>query len=190
MRRFLTLCLTAAATATGAQAADAPDYSRVLATVTFSLEGGETDRAVLVENGDAGADLYIYRDLGPAHASSTPATPALVKKSAAWSGAMWGTRPALETNAKGALLIKSENSGIGRSRWSQTVTVVYRNKEFLVAGLTRDAYDTLDPNEAHGCDLNFLSGKGKKDGKAVDVKTPAKKLADWSDESLPKECAF
>jgi hypothetical protein len=188
MRRLATIaaltCLAASA-----RAAE-PDYSRILSAVTLSFEGGDIDRAVLVENGDSGADLYLYRALEPARDLATPVKPALVKKNAAWSGAMWGTRPALETNAKGSLLIKSENAGIGRNRWSQTLTIVYRNKELVVAGLTREAYDTLEPNASHSCDLNFLSGKGKKDGKPVDVKQPAKKLADWSDESLPKECAF
>jgi len=168
-----------------------PDYSRVISSVTLSFEGGDTDRAVLVENGDAGADLYIYRNLEPARDLSTPAKPALAKKDAAWSGGMWGQRPSLETNAKGALLIKSENTGVGRDRWTETLTVVYRNREFVVAGLTRESYDTLDPNAAHSCDLNFLTGKGKRDGKPIEVKTPLKKLADWSDDKAPpKECVF
>ncbi len=173
--------------ATAAQAE--PDYSRVLAAETFSFENGETDRAVLVANADSSSDLYIYLDLDSADSDKTP-KPALVKKDAAWNGAIWGQRPSLETTAKSSLLIKSENSGAGRDRWSQTLTVVYRNKQFIVAGLTREAYDTLDPNNTHSCDLNFLSGKGKKDGKAVEIKTPAMKLADWSDGDLPKECRF
>lgn len=167
-----------------------PDYSRVISSVTLSFEGGDLDRAVLVENGDAGADLYIYRALEPGRDLAKPVKPALIKKNAAWSGGMWGQHPSLETSAKGSLLIKSENTGIGRDRWSQTVTVVYRNKEFIVAGLTRDAYDTLDPNASHNCDLNFLTGKGKKDGKSVDIKGTTRKLADWSNAELPKECAF
>ncbi|MCC3244533.1 hypothetical protein LG047_04210 [Methylocystis sp. WRRC1] len=180
------LAATNIATAAYAEA----DYSRVISTVTLSFENGDTDRAALVENGDAGADLYIYRGLEPARDLATPAKPALIKKDAAWSGAMWGARPSLETNAKGSLLIKSENTGIGRDRWSQTLTVVYRNKEFIVAGLTHESYDTLDPSNTHSCDLNFLTGKGKRDGKPVDFKRPAPKLADWSDEKLPKECRF
>jgi hypothetical protein len=182
--------IIAAAMAAAAAAQAEPDYSRVISSVTLSFEGGDTDRAVLVENGDAGADLYIYRNLEPARDLVTPAKPFLVKKNAAWSGAMWGTRPSLEVNAKGGLLIKSENTGIGRDRWSQTVTVVSRNNELVVAGFTRESYDTLDPNAAHSCDLNFLSGKGKRDGKSLDMKTQAKKLADWSDEAAPKGCKF
>jgi hypothetical protein len=166
-----------------------PDYSRILDAETFSFEDGETDRAVLVANNDSSSDLYIYLDLGAVE-DGKPPKPALVKKDAAWNGAIWGQRPSLETNAKGSLLIKSENTGGGRSHWSQTVTVVYRNRQLIVAGLTYDAYDTIEPRDAHSCDLNFLSGKGKKDGKAVEIKTPAMKLADWSDGDLPKECRF
>jgi hypothetical protein len=182
---FVAATLVAATVAQAEQ-----DYSRVIDAETFSFENGETDRAVLVANGDSSSDLYIYLDLQPDGADAKPPKPALVKKDAAWNGAMWGQRPSLETNAKGSLLIKSENTGVGRSRWSQTLTVVYRNRQFVVAGLTREAYDTLDPNVAHSCDLNFLAGKGKKDGKPVEIKSPAMKLADWSDGDLPKECNF
>lgn len=186
--RGLTITVGVTLLATAAQAE--PDYSRIVDAVTLSFEGGDMDRAVLVENGDSSADLYIYLSLDPSRDLSKPAKPALVKKDAAWSGAMWGQRPSLDTNVKGSLLIKSENSGIGRSRWRQTLTVIYRNHEFIVAGLTRDAYDTLDPTAGHSCDLNFLSGKGKKDGKTVEAKGPAKTLAEWSDGALPADCAF
>jgi len=168
--------------------AEPPDYSRILSSVSLSFDNGDMDRAVLLENGDSGVDLYIYRALAPS--SDKSATPALVKKNAAWSGAMWGQLPSLETNAKGALLIKSANDSIGRDRWSQTLTVIYRDKQFIVAGLTRETRDTLDLKNHHSCDLNFLSGKGVRDGKPVALKTPAPKLADWSDEKLPGACVF
>ncbi|KAF2992423.1 hypothetical protein OGR47_11245 [Methylocystis sp. MJC1] len=187
MRRLVMI----AATMFLAGAAQAePDFSTVLDSETLSFVEGNTDRAVLVENGDSGADLYLYLNLEPARDISKPMKAAAVKKSVAWSGGMWGTRPSLETSAKGSLLIKSENTGVGRDRWTQTLTVVYRNKDFVVAGLTRESYDTLDPKAVHSCDLNFLSGKGKRDGKAIEVKTPAKKLADWSDDAPAKECVF
>lgn len=187
MRRLVVI----AATVFLAGAAQAePDFSTVLDSKTLSFMDGNTDRAVLVENGDSGADLYLYLNLEPARDIAKPLKAALVKKSVAWSGGMWGTRPSLETTARGSLLIKSENTGVGRDRWTQTLTVVYRNKDFVVAGLTRESYDTLDPNAVHSCDLNFLSGKGKRDGKAIEVKTPAKRLESWSEDALPKECTF
>ncbi len=184
-----TITIAALVAASAAQAE--PDYSRILDVETFSAQSnGDTDRAVLIDNGDSAADLYVYLALEPSSDPARPTKPALVKKAAAWSGGVWGSRPSLESTAKGSLLIKSENTGIGRDKWTQTLTIVYRNKEFIVAGLTRDAYDSLEPNSAHSCDLNFLSGKGKRDGKAIDLKLSAKKLADWSDGDLPKECAF
>ena len=166
--------------------AETPDYSHVLSSVTLSFDGGDTDRAVLVENDDGGADLYVYLALQPAAA----AKPALVKKNAAWSGFMWGTRASLEVNDKGSLLVKSGNEGIGRNRWTQTLTVVLRDKQFIVAGFTRDEHDTLDLKAGGACDINFLTGKGKRNDKPISVKTPAPKLADWSDESPPQACKF
>jgi len=175
--------------------AQTPSPEHVLSSVTLSFgDTGDADRAVLVENGDAGADLYIFLappgPLDDAGKRAPPAKPVLLKTNAAWNGQLWGTRPTLEVSGKGSLLIKSENTGIGRSHWEQTLTVVYRNKEFVVAGLTYAAYDTLDPKANGSCDLNFLSGKGKRNGKPVDLKTAAPKLADWSNDKLPKECEF
>jgi hypothetical protein len=170
--------------------AETPGFEHVVSVATLSFDSsGDMDRAVLVENGDAGADLYIYLALDPAK-SDAGVKPALVKKAAAWSGSMWGTRPSLETTEKGSLLIKSANTAIGRSRWSQTLTIVYRNKEFIVAGLTRESSDTLDSEAGGSCDINFLTGKGKRNGKPVATRFPPIKLADWSDEKPPKECNF
>ncbi len=179
-----------AALALAAPAAANETYERVLSVVTLSFQAdGGTDRAVLVANGDAGADLYLYLDVNDGQPDAAT-KPALVKKKAAWSGAMWGSRPTLDSNNRGALLIKSGNEAIGRSRWSQTLTVLYRNKEFVVGGVTREERDTLDPKLGGACDLNLLTGKGKRNGKPVATKFAAVKLADWSDEKPPKECSF
>jgi hypothetical protein len=170
--------------------AQTPGLDRVLSAETFSFQSnGEMDRAVLVENDDAGADLYVFLNLDPA-GSRGAVKPALVRKNAAWSGSLWGTRPSLAINDKGSLLIKSSNEAIGRNRWSQTLTLVYRDGEFVVAGFTREERDTLDVNASGSCDLNFLSGKGKRNGKAVQLKSPPMKFADWSDDKLPSECKF
>jgi len=178
--------------ALGASAArgDVIGYDRVLASVTLSFDdSGSTDRAVLVDNLDGGADLYLYRSIEDVR-PDVAATPAFVKKAAAWSANAWGARPSLDTNAKASLLLKSQNEAVGRSRWRQTLTIVYRNHEFLVAGVSYGAYDSLDPKAGGNCDLNFLSGRGTRNGKPVTIKALTLKLADWSDESLPKECRF
>jgi len=38
--------------------------------------------------------------------------------------------------------------------------VVYRNKEFPIAGIAYTAHDTLDAGRLVVCDVNFLAGKG------------------------------
>lgn len=186
-KAILGLLMAVMAYASAAEA-QAPGLERVLsaATLSFSQDGG-ADRAVLADNLDGGADLYLFLKTDGAKG---PIKPALVKKNAAWSGAMRGTRPSLAVSDKGSLLVKSENAGVGRSRWSQTLTIAYRNGEFVVAGVTREARDTLDLKAGGSCDLNLLTGRGKRNGKAVETKFPATKLADWSDEKLPAECSF
>jgi len=182
----LTLCAVSALPAR----AEPSGYERVISAVTLSFgDDGSTDRAVLVDNFDAGADLYIFRSIEDAKPDS-PMNPTLVKKAAAWNGAMWGSRPSLDTNAKNSLIVKSQNDAIGRDRWSETLTIVYRGHEFLVAGLTYESHDNLDPRAGSSCDLNFLSGKGVRNGKPVEIKSGVVRLIDWSDEKLPKECKF
>lgn len=188
MHRDKLLLLLAFSSCIAPADAETPDYSRVLSSVTLSFQGGDTDRAVLVENSESGADLYIYLALTPNR--ETPSRPVLFKASAAWSGVMWGTRPSLDVSDRGSLLIKSGNEGIGRGRWSQTLTVVYRNKEFIVAGFTREEHDTLDLKAGGSCDINFLANKGKRNGSSISIHTPAPRLSDWSDEKLPQSCKF
>lgn len=169
-------------------AAQTPGLDRVLSAVTPNFGDDGYDLAVLVDNLDDGADLYVYLGLDRNKPDATK--PALVKKNAAWTGSMFGTRPTLALNDKGSLLIKSSNESVGRSRWSQTLTVVYRNKAFVVAGLTHEENDTLDSKAGGSCDLNLLTGKGSRNGKRVEFKPETIALADWSDEKLPKDCRF
>ena len=105
--------------------------------------------------------------MGP-HPESVLAA-AEIKKGVAFSGSMWGQLPSLDVNGKGSLLIKSGNQSIGRDRWTQTLTVLYRNMEFLIGGIAYTARDTLDPKGGGSCDLNLLTGKGLRNGKPVDV---------------------
>ncbi|MBY6242689.1 hypothetical protein [Methylosinus sp. Sm6] len=172
--------------------AETPGLERVLSATTLYLsESGGYDLAVLVDNRDAGADLYLYFGVDPAAPAGTT-KPSFVKKNAAWVGGGAGTLPSLAVSDKGSLLIKSENDAIGRDRWSETVTVVRRNGALVVAGLTFTARDTLNPDGGGACDLNFLTGRGTRNGKKVEIRPQTILLADWSadGETLPKECRF
>jgi hypothetical protein len=166
----------------------APGFENVLSAVTLDFTGkGQQERAVLVQNKDDAADLYIYVSKDEAGSESVLAL-AEMKKGIVFSGSMWGQLPSLDVNGKGSLLIKSGNESIGRDRWTQTLTVIYRNKEFVIGGIAYKVRDTLDPKGGATCDLNLLSGKGLRNGKPIKVTLPPLRLADWSDEKLPKEC--
>ena len=160
--------------------------SDVVSVVTLDMNSdGSMDRAVLVNNPDeTSVDLLIY--LGEDAAPKMRL--ALNKPEIAWTGSMWGQLPSLESNHKDSLLIKSENSAIGRDRWSQKLTVAYRNNEFVLAGYTYDSYDTLDPKAGKSCDVNLLTGKGKKNAKAITVAKKSPLVKDWQNEGGIPEC--
>jgi hypothetical protein len=192
MRTVFAVALSVLAAGAQAQSASQSPVSippdAVLSAVTSDWNGdGRMDRAILVEGQEERADLYIYVSTDDPNGGERRDL-ALAKTGAAWKGAMWGTQPSLELSPKGSLLLKSGNDAIGRSRWSQTLTIVYRNGEFLVAGMTFDSRDTLEPKAGGHCDLNLLTGQGIRNGKALKVAAKQIRLADWSDDSRPKEC--
>lgn len=168
----------------------AGDYTirpeRVLSVVTADWNGdGSFDRAILIasEAEPDQADLLVYLS----DASDTMRL-AVNKKNIAWRGAMWGTQPALEITGRGALIITSANEAVGRNRWTRKLTVVYRNKAFVVAGYTYSDHDTLSPGSSTNCDMNYLAGKGVRNTKSFRTSVKAVALKDWSEASIPQEC--
>ena len=150
----------------------------------WNKDGGK-DQAILVgpNNADNDVGLYIFLEDN----KDTPKL-AIFKPNLAWSGTMWGNTPSLALNAAGSLQVISQNQAIGRNRWSQKLTIAYRENNFVVAGYTYDSYDTLDPNVGLSCDVNLLTGKGVKNKKAFKIAAQAIKLANWNEESAPKQC--
>lgn len=154
---------------------------RVLAAATFDANGdGGVDRAVLVGVEDPALHVFLSQPTG--------AFQHIVAPHLAWTGAMWGTLPSLEPTEKGSLKVHSENSAIGRSRWSQTLTLSFREGKLVVSGYTWSSYDTLDPSAGRQCDLNLLTGRGTANGKAVTVPVAPVAAADWTEASVPAVC--
>ena len=169
--------------------AESGDFKDVIAAATLDFAGtGQQDRAVLVQSQSDTADLYLYM---PSEATE-PSSLKLVEvvRGVVSSGRSWGQIASLAVSARGTLLVKSGNESVGRDRWTQTLTVVYRNKNFVIGGITRTSRDTLDPNSSGKCDLNLLTGKGTRNGSPVAGKLAPLRLADWSDDKLPQECQF
>ncbi len=194
MRAKLLLACFSVVGAAQAQPVSEPPNIRpdaVVSVATLDFDGdGDMDRAVLVQGKeDDDADLYIYL------AGSNPDDAkrrelALAKESLAWIGGMWGTLPSLQSSPKGSLLVKSQNDAIGRSRWSQTLTIIRRDGRFLVAGFTRSSRDTLAPNSSSSCDVNFLSGQAIRNGKKLTTGSKPVELKDWNEAAWPTECRF
>jgi hypothetical protein len=132
-------------------------------------EDGRFDKALLVINpaDSSQADLYLY--LSSEKGLILDAyIPALV-----WQGEMFGTQPYLDVNARGSLLVQSQNDAIGRNRWHETITVTYREGQFVIAGYTYNSRDTLDLDNTTSCDINFLTGQWLRDGEEQPSFVPA-----------------
>jgi hypothetical protein len=159
---------------------------RVLSVVTADWNGdGSFDRAILLasEAEPDQADLLVYLS-----EASDIMRLAVSKKNIAWRGAMWGTQPTLEVIGRGSLIITSANEAVGRNRWTQKLTVVYRNKAFVVAGYTYADHDTLAPGSSTNCDINYLTGKGFRNKKPFRASAKAVALVEWSEAYIPQEC--
>lgn len=138
---------------------------------------GATDRALLVE-GEEDVDLLIYLS-GDDALELAIHRPGLV-----WQGQLAGTLPMLELSDSGALRVISQNSSIGRNRWREVLTILYREGVFIVGGYTYEAVDTLEPDSASHCDINLFNGRGIVDGKPVRVAARTRRVSQWSSEGI------
>ncbi len=146
-------------------------------------EDGSMDRALLIDTGnDDGADLHIYLDVDNEDRTT------IIKGGFAWRGLMWGQQATLSLNEQQSLVVHTQNTGIGRNAWEQKVIIAWRNEQFVVAGYTYDSYDKLDPNNVVECDINLLTGKGTRNGKAIKVKKAKPSLLLWNQEEVQGLC--
>jgi hypothetical protein len=112
---------------------------------------------------------------------------------------VYGQDPDIKAMPNGSLQVTTQNDSVGRDRWTQTLTIAYRNTDFIVAGFTYSYRDTLDLDASGDCDLNVLTGKGfanKPDGKGGQIRlqiSAAPQFApfkDWPDDGGMKECGI
>jgi hypothetical protein len=184
--------LTAALTlVSSAAAAERIDPASIIRAVTGDWNGdGESDLALLVAPPEAGDDIGIYlylQDKEHALLRLVTTAPGKVWGNGRLDG-MYGQDPSIEALPGGSIAVHSQNSAIGRNRWEQTLTIAYRNDQFVVAGYTYSDYDTIDNDDNGQCDYNVLTGRVSRDGKAskVDGKTIA--ITYWDDAVGRKAC--
>ncbi|CAN7399758.1 hypothetical protein [Mesorhizobium sp. LjNodule214] len=157
---------------------------------------GRMDRAVIAQDADNGqAELSIFLAAGEGKLDPSR-QPDFIKKALTEDRIL-----ALESKGKGSLVITSCFGCGANKSWEATLTIVYRQGKFLVAGYSRDwdwnvqKSDGTVETTLGGCDINFLTGKGiasqdLDDGKPVEGTFAPIDLADWSDASRPKPCEF
>ena len=168
------------------------DPARIVDAAVGDWNGdGKADMALLAEAADGSDDdqlgIYIYlrddHDLLRLSASA----PGKIWGSTAPDG-LYGREPSVKAAGKSSIAVRSQNSAAGRDRWEQTLTLAYRNNQFVVAGYTYSHYDTLDPDSGGTCDYNALSGKLQKNGKDMKAEPRTIAIADWNDETGQSIC--
>lgn len=187
--RIAALLLSAALPAMAA-AADFP-AERIVAMASGDWnKDGTPDLAVVATPGEQSGDdngIYIYL----AKPEENRLTLALAVPNSIWGNlAMYGQEPELAALANGSFTLTTKNEAVGRGRWRQSLTIAYRNFDFIVAGYTYASYDTLNPDDTSECDLNVLTGKGKSDGQPVAGQAQFVLLKDWKDDIGREICGL
>ncbi|WLR93964.1 hypothetical protein [Shinella zoogloeoides] len=182
MKPWIAALLLSATLPAAAVAADFP-ADRIIAMASGDWnKDGTPDLAVVATPGDDGGDdngIYVY----VAKPEENRLTLALSLPNSVWGSlTLYGQEPELTALANGSFTLTTKNDSIGRERWRQSLTIAYRNFDFIVAGYTFSSYDTTDPDAGAECDLNVLTGKGKTSGGPVAGKAQFVLLKDWKDD--------
>ncbi|TDH39045.1 hypothetical protein E2A64_08155 [Pseudohoeflea suaedae] len=160
----------AAAGAGSAQAAEIPDFAnRIVSAASGDVDGdGKVDLVLLLtpdeDAGERDHGLLLMKGAGKDKDRIRPKAyyPDLV-----WGGlpgGMVGNRPSVTIAANSSIRLLSHNDSVGRHRWSQTLTLAWRDGKMMLAGYTYSSYDTLvKGGDARKCDVNLLTGRGERE---------------------------
>ena len=167
------------------------DPARIIDAATGDWDqDGQQDLAILAASAEDGGQIGIYiylRDGEHQLLRLAVSAPGKISGTTDADGA-FGQEPSINAIGKASIAIHSQNSAMGRDRWDQTLTLVYRDKQFIVAGYTYNYYDTLDPNAGASCDYNALTGSMQKNGKSVEATPKTIAIEDWTDETGQAIC--
>ncbi len=181
----------------------------LLFDVTLDMDhAGTSDRAVLVLVGpgrsDAEnpskdfyqlgeserADLLIYLNHGDR--SLNIKSPPTLRKEDITNGDELAFVMPPAVSLKGSLNVVSSNGFGNTFNTTETLTIVYRDGTFMVAGWAQDFYNSREDKSSH-CSVNYLAGKALKrvdTGKDARLKGVFKpvSLADWTTTDQPAVC--
>lgn len=152
MRLSLLLFLVAAP-------ATAQEVPALIAALTGDWDGnGALEAVVLVAGVDGEANLIVYDNDG-----YSGLTPVLVLEGVVFAGPMAGQAPSLTPSlalqGEAGFVLSSEQTAVGRTPWSQSLTLVWREGSFVVAGYGYGFYDRLDLSHYGDCTVDLLTGQ-------------------------------
>ncbi|MEN0001208.1 MAG: hypothetical protein AAF940_10005 [Pseudomonadota bacterium] len=178
-----------------ALAATLDGLDRVAASAMGRFTGGYgDDLALLVEPPEASDADYTLIILADAAGRGGSLGEIARFDNAAWGGVgdIYGNRPSVAFTQAGSLQLRSGNDAIGRNRWSETVTLVWRENTVLMAGYTYQERDTLVENSETRCDINLLTGASEvfdsQGTRRPNVGSRSLPFQQWIDEGRPNLC--
>lgn len=159
---------------------DGIPYEFVVQSIEMAGRPGYQTRAALVRNQESGdLDLVIIESRG-IHNYLVVSNDKL--------GLSELAKAKLSVNEAGSVLISANNENFpSRDMWNRTLTVSFRNGDYLLSGFTLDYRDTR-LNKAFTCDLNLLAGRGIRNGFQVPLKSQATPIRDLEDSEMLYTC--
>lgn len=135
---------------------------RLLSSVSLEIDDSVigAERAMLMRS--AGEDMTADLVILASDPDDRAGQPLLVARNLVYAGSMGGQQPWLEVSERNSLLVRSEQIGIGRSPWEETLTLAWRDGDLLVAGWTQIGWDRLTASSFR-CDWNLLTGDWQAD---------------------------
>lgn len=178
--------------------AEPPSFGadRIVSVATGDVNrDGEPDAVMLIAPADAKSDadnglLVLLGEGG----ENTVQFSAFVRDFVWGDMIGYGRRPSVTIDQRGSVLVNAHNDAIGRDRWTETLTLAWRDGGLVVAGYTYRAYDTLEPDHTSSCDLNLLTGRGTKEQRgrksAVAIKAAKIAITDWPGGAHDDPCGL
>lgn len=169
--RILALFLAVAATPLTAQTltlTEAETLPRLIDSLCVDIHPANgCEQVILMEAADdeSSADLVILADR---RLRDNGGAPLLVLRNAVFNGSMWGMSPSLEQGDGHIVLLHSEQSGIGRHPWFQTLRIGWLEDDFRVLGFGYSSYDRMTSG-SYSCSVDFETGDWTAESTWVDV---------------------
>ncbi|OJG00236.1 hypothetical protein [Pararhizobium antarcticum] len=190
MMQRVVATLIAGFIATTALAAEPIHPDRIASATSGDWDGdGDTDLAMLVRPGpqDGTEKNAIYILLSdPLLGSMQVQT--LARDKVEGDFIHVGNDAVISALPNGSILVTTRNGAEGQRHYEQKLTLAYRNFQFVVAGYTFTRSDDNGVETFDACDLNVLTGKGKRDGIAFSVAPVFTTIEEWNDAMGTAAC--